>query len=75
LPAPPAGGKAGGRWTSLAFAVVGDIHLMPIAPIFVPKTLTRLYSNPSGALLTHAVVDLIALPPLAFAAWTTLARS
>ena len=120
-------------WTSLAFAIVGAIHLMPIAPIFVPETLSRLYGiapgdstllillrhraillalvgilclwaswsvqvrpaallaaainvmgflgfyalygNPSGALRTIAIADLIALPPLAFAAWTTLARS
>ena len=119
-------------WTALAFAIVGAIHLMPIAPIFVPETLSRLYGvtpgdstllvllrhralllalvgilclwaswsmpvrpaallaaainvvgflgfyalygNPSGALRTIAIVDLIALPPLAFAAWTTLIR-
>ena len=34
-----------------------------------------LYGNPTGALRIIAVVDLIALPPLAFAAWTTLARN
>lgn len=120
-------------WTSLAFAVVGAIHLMPIAPVFVPETLTRLYGvtpgdstllvllrhralllalvgvlclwaswstpmrpaallaaainiagflgfyalygNPTGALRTIAIADLIALPPLAFAAWSTLVRS
>ena len=120
-------------WTSLAFAVVGAIHLMPIAPVFVPETLFRLYGiapgdstllvllrhralllalvgilclwaswsgpvrpaallaaainvvgflafyalygNPSGALRTIAIMDLIALPPLAFAAWTTLLRN
>lgn len=120
-------------WTALAFAVVGAIHLMPIAPIFVPETLSRLYGiapsdstllvmlrhralllalvgilclwaswaapvrpaallaatlnvvgflgfyalygNPTGALRTIAVVDLIALPPLAFAAWMTLIRT
>lgn len=27
----------------LAFAVVGVIHLMPIAPVFLPETLQRLY--------------------------------
>jgi hypothetical protein len=27
-------------WTALAFAVVGAIHLMPIAPVFVPETLS-----------------------------------
>ena len=32
-----------GMWTALAFAVVGAIHLMPIAPVFVPETLSRLY--------------------------------
>jgi len=120
-------------WTALAFAVVGGIHLMPIAPVFLPETLPRLYGiapgdstmlvlmrhravllalvgilclwavwwpavrpaallaaavniagflgfytlygNPAGALRVIAIADLIALPPLAFAAWTTLARS
>ena len=120
-------------WTALAFAIVGAIHLMPIAPIFVPETISRLYGiapgdstllvllrhralllalvgilclwaswsmpvrpaallaaainvvgflgfyalygNPAGALRTVAIVDLIALPPLAFAAWTTLIRT
>jgi hypothetical protein len=120
-------------WTALAFAVVGAIHLMPIAPVFVPETLSRLYGiaptdstllvlmrhralllalvgvlclwaswmpsvrpaallaaainiagflgfyalygNPGGALRTIAIADVIALPPLAFAAWTTLARN
>jgi len=33
-----------------------------------------LYGNPAGALRTIAIADLVALPPLAFAAWTTLAR-
>src|SRR4026208_2223966 len=32
-----------GMWTALAFAVVGAIHLMPVAPVFVPETLSRLY--------------------------------
>ena len=121
-----------GMWTSLAFAVVGAIHLMPVAPVFVPETLSRLYGiaptdttllvlmrhralllalvgilclwaswaapvrpaallaatinvagflgfyvlcgNPAGALRTIAIADLIALPPLTFAAWTTLGR-
>ncbi len=27
----------------LAFAIVGAIHLMPIAPVFLPETLQRLY--------------------------------
>ena len=121
-----------GMWTALAFAVVGAIHLMPVAPVFVPETLSRLYGiaptdstmlvlmrhralllalvgilclwaswapgvrpaallaaainvvgflgfyalygNPAGALRTIAIADLVALPPLAFAAWTTLAR-
>ena len=121
-----------GMWTSLAFAVVGAIHLMPVAPVFVPETLSRLYGiapnnttllllmrhralllalvgilclwaswspgvrpaallaaainvvgflgfyalygNPAGALRTIAIADLVALPPLAFAAWMTLAR-
>jgi len=120
-------------WTSLAFAVVGAIHLMPIAPVFVPETLTRLYGitpgdttllvllrhralllalvgilclwaiwsapvrqaallaaainvvgflsfyalygSPAGALRTIAVADLVALPPLAFAAWSTFGRA
>ena len=118
-------------WTSLAFAAVGAVHLMPIAPVFVPETLTRLhgitpgdstllvllrhralllalvgilclwanwsaparpaallaaainiagflgfcalYGNPTGTL--RAIADLLALPPLAFAAWSTLVRS
>jgi hypothetical protein len=121
-----------GMWTALAFAVVGAIHLMPVAPVFVPETLARLYGiaptdstmlvlmrhralllalvgilclwaswapsvrpaallaaainvvgflgfyalygNPAGALRTIAIADLIALPPLAFAAWMTLVR-
>lgn len=121
-----------GMWTALAFAVVGAIHLMPVAPVFVPETLSRLYGiaptdstmlvlmrhralllalvgilclwaswapgvrpaallaaainvvgflgfyalygNPAGALRTIAIADLVALPPLAFAAWMTLAR-
>lgn len=120
-------------WTALAYAIVGAIHLMPMAPIFLPETLSRLYGiaptdstllvlmrhravllglvgivclwavwwppvrpaallaaainiagflgfyalygNPAGALRTIAIADLIALPPLAFAAWTTLVRS
>ena len=120
-------------WTALAFAVVGAIHLMPIAPIFIPETLSRLYGiapadsallilmrhralllaivgllclwaswapsvrpaallaatinvlgflgfyalygNPAGALRNIAIADLIALPPLAYAAWMTLARN
>ena len=120
-------------WTALAYAVVGAIHLMPIAPVFLPETLSRLYGiapgdstllvlmrhravllglvgilclwavwwppvrpaallaaainiagflgfyalygNPAGALRTIAIADLITLPPLAFAAWTALARS
>lgn len=123
----------GGMWTALAFAVVGAIHLMPVAPVFVPETLSQLYGiapsdttllvlmrpralllalvgilclwaswapgvrpaallaaainvvgflgfyalygNPAGALRTIAIADLVALPPLAFAAWATLARS
>jgi hypothetical protein len=133
LPASTGAVDAGGMWTALAFAVVGAIHLMPIAPVFVPETLSRLYGiapadstllvlirhralllalvgilclwaswmpsvrpaallaaainiagflgfyalygNPAGALRTIAIADLIALPPLAFAAWTTLARN
>jgi hypothetical protein len=121
-----------GMWAALAFAVVGAIHLMPVAPVFVPETLSRLYGiapsdstllvlmrhralllalvgilclwaswapgvrpaallaaainvvgflgfyalygNPAGALRTIAIADLIAVPPLAFAAWMTLAR-
>jgi hypothetical protein len=119
-------------WTSIALAIVGAIHLIPIAPVFAPEMLHRLYGidpsdttllvmlrhralllalvgvlcfwatwavpvrpaallaaainifgflgfyaiygNPAGALRTIAIGDLIALPPLAFAAWTTLAR-
>ena len=116
----------------LAFAIVGAIHLMPVAPVFLPETLSRLYGiaptdttmlvlmrhralllalvgilclwaawfapvrsaallaaainvvgflafyalygNPAGALRIIAIADLIVLPPLAFAAWATLAR-
>jgi hypothetical protein len=119
-------------WTALAFAVVGAIHLMPVAPVFVPETLSRLYGiapddstllvlmrhralllalvgllclwaswwapvrpaallaaainvlgflsfyalygNPAGALRTIAIADLVALPPLAYAAWMTVVR-
>jgi hypothetical protein len=132
LLAPVGASDADGMWTALAFAVVGAIHLMPMAPVFVPETLSRLYGvtptdttllvlmrhravllglvgilclwavwwppvrpaallaaalnivaflgyyalygNPAGALRTIAIADLIALPPLAFAAWTTLVR-
>jgi hypothetical protein len=82
-------------WTVLALAVVGAIHLVPIAPVFAPDTTLlvmlrhrallaaainifgflgfyALYGNPAGALRTIAIGDLVALPPLAFAAWTTL---
>lgn len=120
-------------WTALAFAVIGAIHLLPVAPVFVPESLQRLYGiapadttllvlmrhralllalagllclwatwspavrpaallaaainvggflgfyalygSPAGALRIIAIADLVALPPLAFAAWTTLARS
>lgn len=119
-------------WTILAFVVVGAIHLLPVAPVFVPDTLQRLYGiapgdttllmlmrhralllalvgllclwaawspavrpaallaavinvagflgfyalygNPAGALRTIALADLVAVPPLAFAAWTTFVR-
>ena len=118
---------------ALAFAVVGAIHLLPIAPVFYPQTLTRLYGiapgddtllvllrhravllalvgilclwaawsapmrpaallaaavniaaflgfyalygNLTGSLRTIAIFDLIAIPPLAFAAWGTLVRA
>ena len=33
-----------------------------------------LYGSPSGTLRTIAIGDLVAIPPLAFAAWTTLVR-
>ena len=36
--------------------------------------LSRPHGNPAGALRTIAIADLVALPPLAFAAWMTLAR-
>jgi hypothetical protein len=32
------------------------------------------YGNPAAALRTIAIADLVALPPLALAAWMTLAR-
>jgi hypothetical protein len=121
-----------GMWTALCFAVVGIIHLLPIAPVFAPDTLTRLYGvapddatqllllrhralllalvgalcvwaawvpairpaalvaaglniagflafyalydAPPGPLRTIALADLVALPPLAVAAWSTLSR-
>ena len=117
----------------LAFAIVAVIHLLPIAPVFFPQTLTRLYDiapgddtllvllrhravllalvgilclwaawsapmrpaallaaavniaaflgfyalygNLTGSLRTIAIFDLIAIPPLAFAAWGTLVRA
>jgi len=120
-------------WTALAFVIVGIIHLLPIAPVFAPDTLTRLYGiapndtallllmrhralllalvgllclwaawsadirpaavraaainvagflgfyalygSPAGALRIIALADLVAVPPLAFAAWVTFARS
>ena len=34
-----------------------------------------LYGNPAGALRTIAIADLVALPPLAFAAWMTIVRA
>jgi hypothetical protein len=34
-----------------------------------------LYGTPAGALRTIAIADLVALPPLAYAAWKTLARA
>lgn len=119
-------------WTSLALAVIGAIHLLPVAPVFAPEALSRLYGitpgdttllvlmrhralllalvgllclwaswstpmrpaalfaaslnvigflafyalygNPAGALRTIAIADLVALPLIAFAAWTTLGR-
>lgn len=124
-------------WTAilvpLCFAIVGAIHLMPVAPVFSPETLQRLYGiapgdttmlvlmrhralllglvgilclwaawwapvrpaallaaainiagflgfyalygTPPGSLRVIALADLIALPFLAFAAWSTLVRS
>lgn len=119
-------------WTAIAFLIVAVIHLLPIAPVFAPGTLVRLYGiapddttllllmrhralllglvgvlcfwaagassvrpaallaatlnvagflgfyalygMPAGALRTIALADLLAIPPLAFAAWTTLGR-
>jgi hypothetical protein len=120
-------------WTSIALVVVAVIHLIPIAPVFAPEALTRLYGiaptdstllvmlrhralllalvgilclwaawpaparpaallaaainvlgflafyaaygSPAGALRLIAIGDLVALPPLAFATWATLART
>jgi len=124
-------------WTTLAvplaFAIVGIIHLLPVAPVFAPEMLSRLYGiaptdttllvlmrhralllalvgilclwaswspsvrpaalvaaainvagflgfyalygMPSGALRTIALADLVAIPPLAYAAWKTFARA
>lgn len=119
-------------WTALAFVVVGVIHLLPVAPVFAPDTLLRLYGiapgdtallllmrhralllalvgllclwaawsptvrpaallaaainvagflgffalygNPAGTLRSIAIADIAAVPPLAFAAWTTFVR-
>jgi hypothetical protein len=123
----------GVMWTSIALVIIAVIHLIPVAPVFAPEALTRLYGiapadstllvmlchralllalvgilclwaawsapvrpaallaaavnvvgflafyaaygSPAGALRTIAIGDLVALPPLAFATWTTLARS
>lgn len=124
-------------WTTialpLAFALVGIIHLLPIAPVFAPETLSRLYGiaptdvtllvlmrhralllalvgllclwaswspsirpaallaaalnvvgflgfyalygSPAGALRTIALADIVALPPLVFAAWRVFVRN
>ncbi|MCA0248520.1 MAG: phosphopantetheine adenylyltransferase [Proteobacteria bacterium] len=124
-------------WTTiavpLAFAVVAIIHLLPIAPVFAPEMLSRLYGiaptdttllvlmrhralllalvgilclwaswspsvrpaalvaaainvagflgfyalygTPAGALRTIALADLVAIPPLLYAAWKTLSRA
>ena len=120
-------------WTAFAFAAVAIVHLLPIAPVFAPETLIRLYGiapgddtllmllrhravllalvgllclwavwsipirpaallavtvnvgaflgfyalygAPAGPLRTIAIFDLIVLPPLAVAAWTTLIRA
>ena len=35
-------------WTVFGFAVVALIHLLPIAPVFAPETLTRLYGIAPG---------------------------
>ncbi len=119
-------------WTALCFAIVGIIHLLPIAPVFAPDTLTRLYGvapddatqllllrhralllalvgalclwavwvpairpaalvaaglniagflalyalygGPPGPLRTIALADVVAMLPLAVAAWSTLSR-
>ena len=118
-------------WLALSFVIVGIVHLLPIAPVFSPDALTRLYgvaphdaallvllrhravllaivgvlclwaaasesarpaalvaaslniasfllfyalyANPPGPLRLVAIVDLIALLPLAIAAWGTFA--
>ncbi len=30
-------------WTSIALVIVAAIHLIPVAPVFAPEALTRLY--------------------------------
>lgn len=119
-------------WSAVAFALLAVVHLLPVAPVFAPEALTRLYGvqsgdttllvllrhravllalvgllclwaaaspaarptallaasvniasylvfyllygAPAGPLRTVAIVDAVALVPLAVAAWTTLLR-
>lgn len=61
---------------------MGDLGTVGEAPALLAAAINivaflgfyAVYGNPAGALRTIAVADLAALPPLAFAAWTTLAR-
>ena len=48
-------------WTALAFGLMAVIHFLPIAPAFVPGTLTQLYGIAPGddallVLLRHRAV-------------------
>ena len=49
-------------WTALAFAVVGAIHLMPVAPVFVPETLSRLYGIEVDVLRVRGRVVVVGTP-------------
>lgn len=120
-------------WIALSFVVLAGVHLLPIAPVFAPEALTRLYgvaphdaallvllrhravllaivgvlclwaaaseavrpaalaaaslniasfllfyalyATPPGPLRLVAIVDLIAILPLAIAAWGTFASA
>ena len=48
-------------WSAVAFALLAVVHLLPVAPVFAPEALTRLYGVQSGdttllVLLRHRAV-------------------